>query len=84
MGIFEFRKLVEAVILCVPLLLFFLFCLPFAINVNIIISAVFVVPIGGFAVMGVHDYSLLDFIRIYWKWRKGRRVLNFEKNYKNS
>jgi hypothetical protein len=34
-----------------------------------------VVPIGGFALFGIHDYSLLNFLRVYLKWRKARAVL---------
>lgn len=78
LGLFEIRNLAEAAVLCVPLLLFFLFCLPFAITVNIVVAAVVIVPVGGFTLLGVHDYSLLNFIRVYWKWRKGRTVLNYE------
>jgi len=77
LGIFELRKLVECVLLSVPLLFFFLFCLPFPITANIVISAIIVVPVGGFAIIGIHDYSLLNFVRVYWKWRKSRAVLKF-------
>lgn len=78
LGLFELRKLIEAMVLCVPLLVFFLFCLPFAVTTNIVISAIVVVPLGGFAVMGIHDYSLLNFIRVYLKWRRGRKTLFFD------
>jgi len=73
LGIFELRKLIEAAVLCVPLLALMLFSLPFAITTNIIVSAVIVVPLGGFALMGIHDYSLLNFIRVYLKWRKNSK-----------
>ena len=78
LGIFEIRKLVEAMVLCVPLLGFLLFSLPFSITTNIVISAVIVVPVGGFALTGIHDYSLLDFVRVYLKWRKQRKILTFD------
>jgi len=78
LGLFELRKLLEAAVLCAPILALTLFCLPFALTVNIVISAVLVVPLGGFALMGIHDYSLLNFIRIYRKWRKERSVLTRE------
>ena len=77
LGLFELRKLVEAAVLCIPLLALFLFCLPFAITANIIVSAVVVVPLGGFAIMGIHDYSLLNFIRVERKWRRERKILTF-------
>ena len=78
LGVFELRKLVEAAVLCVPLLAFLLFSLPFAITTNIILAAVIVVPRGGFSLMGIHDYSLLNFIRVYRKWRNERKILNFD------
>ena len=74
LGLFEIRNLIEAVVLCVPLLLFLLFCLPFAITTNIVLTAVLVVPIGGFAIIGIHDYSLLQFLRVYWRWRKNKKL----------
>jgi len=77
LGIFELRNLIEAVGLCVPLLFFTLFCLPFAMTVNIVLTAIFVVPVGGFALIGIHDYSLLNFIRVYRKWKKSRARLEF-------
>jgi hypothetical protein len=73
LGVFELRKLVEAAVLCVPLLAFLLFSLPFAITTNIIVSAIIIVPLGGFSLMGIHDYSLLNFIRVYWKWRNNKK-----------
>jgi hypothetical protein len=78
LGVFEFRKLIEAAVLCVPLLAFLLFNLPFAITTNIVLAAIVVVPLGGFALMGIHDYSLLNFVRVYWKWRHERKILTFE------
>lgn len=77
LGLFEVRNLIEAAVLCLPLLALLLFCLPFAITVNIVISAIIIVPLGGFALMGIHDYSLLNFVRVYWKWRKNRAVMKF-------
>jgi hypothetical protein len=65
-------------VLCVPLLAFLLFSLPFAITTNIILAAIIVVPLGGFSLMGIHDYSLLNFIRVYRKWRNERKILTFD------
>jgi hypothetical protein len=78
LGVFELRKLVEAAVLCIPLLAFLLFSLPFAITTNIILAAIIVVPLGGFSLMGIHDYSLLNFIRVYRKWRNERKILTFD------
>ena len=47
----------------------------FGLTATIIICMVFVIPIGGFSLIGIHDYSLLTFIRLYIRWRKSRRIL---------
>lgn len=73
LGVFEIRKLIEAAVLCVPLLALLLFSLPFSLTTNIVVSAIIIVPLGGFSLMGIHDYSLLNFIRVYRKWRKNKK-----------
>jgi hypothetical protein len=78
LGLFEPRKLLEAAVLCAPLLAFMLCSLPFALTTNIVITALIVVPLGGFALMGIHDYCLLNFLRVYLKWRRERRILTFD------
>ena len=63
-GMFEIRNTIECVILCVPLI-----WLIFS------IAAVLVIPVGGFALMGIADHSLFAFLKVYRKWRKNRGVL---------
>ena len=48
---------------------------PFGLTATISIAAVLVIPIGGFALMGIADHSLFTFLRLYRKWRKNRSVL---------
>ena len=68
-GMFEIRNVIECVLLCFPIII-----LTF-LTATIIICMVFVIPIGGFSLIGIHDYSLLTFIRLYIRWRKSRRIL---------
>ena len=74
-GMFEIRNTIECVVLCLPLL-WLIFCLtPFGITPTLIIAFVFVVPLGGFALMGISDHSLFTFLRLYKKWKKDRCIL---------
>lgn len=74
-GMFEMRNAAEALILCVPLTLLTIFLSPFGFTETLTIVTVFVVSVGGFALTGIHDYSLITFIRLHRRWRKNRRIL---------
>lgn len=78
LGMFETRNVIEAVILGVPLLILILFGSPFGLTATIIGAAVIVIPICGFALIGIHDYSLIIFLRLYLKWRKDRRIISYK------
>ena len=77
LGMFEIRNMIEAIVFSIPFI-FLGFVLPVNLTLKIIISAVFIVPIGGFSLMGIYDYSLLTFLKIYLKWRKNRRILTYK------
>jgi hypothetical protein len=78
LGMFEIRNTVEALIVSVPPAVLLFRALPFGLTAKAIICAVFLVPAAGFCLTGVLDYSLLTFLRIYFRWRKNRRVLTSE------
>lgn len=71
-GLFETRNAIEAVVLCIPTLFCCIRFLPFSITVNIIITLSLLVPIGGFALIGIQDDSLTRFVALWWRWRKRR------------
>lgn len=77
MGLFSTRNVVEAVILVLP----FAFCIfklvPLSLTWKIILSSVFVIPIGGFALMGIRDDPLSIFVRTWFEWRKSRKILEY-------
>lgn len=77
MGLFSTRNVVEAIILVLP----FAFCIfklvPLSLTWKIILSSVFVIPIGGFALMGIRDDSLSIFVRTWFEWRKNRKILEY-------
>ena len=76
-GMFEMRNVAEALILCVPLVLLTILLSPFGLMGTLIIATVLVVSAGGFALIGIHDYSLITFIRLHRRWRKNRRILTY-------
>ena len=54
-GIFELRNGIEATALSVPLLMLCLSWLPFSLTTNLIVTMVLVIPVGGFALIGIND-----------------------------
>ena len=77
LGMFEIRNTVEALILIIPVILLFFVALPFGLTAKIISGAVVIVPVAGFALIGIRDYSLITFIKIYYLWRRARRILTY-------
>lgn len=69
-GMFEIRNAVEAVLLCVPTAMLFMRILPFGALVKIGMVSSVVVIIGGFALIGIGDMSLLEFLRLYIRYKK--------------
>ena len=67
----------EAVILVLP----FAFCIfklvPLSLTWKIILSSVFVIPVGGFALMGIRDDPLSIFVRTWFEGRKNRKILEY-------
>ena len=77
LGVFEIRNVVEAVLLALPTLYFCLALLPLAPKAKLIVTIVLVIPVGGFALIGIRDDSLTRWLRIWRRWRKRRRTLYF-------
>ena len=66
LGMFPIRNTVEAVALGIPTLMLLLSILPFGLVWNLVGCLIVIVPLCGFALMGIRDYSLLTFVRVYW------------------
>lgn len=77
LGMFEIRNVIEAAILCIPLVLLAIMLSPFGLTGTIILITVTVVIVGGFALIGVQDYSLFTFFRIYSRYRKNKRLITY-------
>ncbi len=77
-GLFELRNALEAVVLCIPVVSLSILLaevLSCSMTLKIILSMCLIVPVGGFALIGIRDDSLTRFIRIYIHWRHSRRIL---------
>lgn len=75
MGLFEIRNTVETVVLTVPLLYFCMAMLSLALTAKIIVTLTLAVPVGGFALTGIGDDSLTQWLWSWYRWRKSRRLL---------
>lgn len=78
LGFFELRNVIEAAVLAVPTVLG---CValaqltPFSLTVKLVLSLCLLVPVCGFALIGIRDDSLSGFLLTYLRWRRGRRIL---------
>lgn len=75
MGIFGIRNTIEAGILSLPFAYLVFTLIPVSITFKIIIAAVFVIPIGGFALIGINDDPLTIFVKNWFKWLISRKIL---------
>ena len=73
-GLFEIRNAIEAVLVGLPVLAF---CLPLELTWKIIVSLFLLVPVVGFALIGLKDDSLTRYLRTWWTWRQKRRVMTY-------
>lgn len=77
LGLFALRNLVEAVILTLPILYLCVMFLPLALTPKIIVTVAIIVPLGGFALVGISDDSLSRWLSVWWRWRRSRRLILF-------
>ena len=74
LGAFEIRSAAEAVLLRFLVLLKLS---PFGLTGTVILVSATCFTLGGFALTGIQDRSLLEFLRIYISFRKRRRILTY-------
>ena len=73
-GMFPIRNAVECGILLIPLMGLVFSVSPFGLTGTLIIALALGIPIGGFAIAGIHDHSLFTFLRLYLRFRRARGV----------
>lgn len=77
-GMFELRNCMEAVILAAPTLgicMLIAHQLAVSLTIKLIISLCLLVPVCGFALLGIRDDSLSRFLSTYFRWRGHRRII---------
>ena len=77
MGIFNMRNVIEAGILSLPFVFLTFKLVPVSLTWKIILSAVFAIPIGGFALIGINDDPLTVFVKIWWRWLRNRKIIEY-------
>ena len=76
-GLFGIRNVIEAGILTLPLAYLLFKLLPMGLTWKIIVSAIFVIPIGGFALMGINDDPLSVFAKNFWNWLRNKKIIEY-------
>lgn len=77
MGLFGIRNVVEAGVLSLPFIYLTFKLVPLGLTWKIIISAMFAVPVGGFALIGINDDPLTVFMSNWWHWLKNKRIMEY-------
>jgi hypothetical protein len=76
-GLFEIRNAIEAALLGVPILAACAAWLPLNFTWKVVVTLFLLVPVVGFALIGLKDDSLTRYLRIWWVWRRRRRVMTY-------
>lgn len=76
-GLFGIRNVIEAGILTLPLAYLLFKLLPMGLTWKIMVSAIFVIPIGGFALMGINDDPLSVFAKNFWNWLRNKKIIEY-------
>ena len=76
-GLFETRNLIEALLLTLPTLYLCVRLLPFALTTKLVVTLTIIVPVGGFALIGISDDSLTRWLAGWLRWRRQRRVMYY-------
>ena len=77
LGMFEIRNVVECAVLCIPLTLLCILLSPLGLTGTIILIMVLDISVGGFALIGIQDCSLLTFLRIYKRYKDNKRFITY-------
>lgn len=76
-GLFETRNLIEALLLTLPVLFLCVRLLPFALTTKLVVTLTIIVPVGGFALIGISDDSLTRWLAGWLRWRRQRRIMYY-------
>lgn len=76
-GLFNIRNVIEAGILSLLFVYLVFKLVSVGLTWKIILSAVFAIPVGGFALIGINDDPLTVFVKSWWRWLKNRKILEY-------
>ena len=76
-GLFNIRNVVEAGVLSLPFIYIVFKFVPVGLTWKIIIAAVFAIPVGGFALIGINDDPLTVFARNWRQWHRNKKILEY-------
>ena len=77
LGIFAIRNVIEAAIASLPITYLIFAFVPLSLTWKIILAATFIIPIGGFALIGINDDPLSVFARSVWRWLRNREIIEY-------
>ena len=77
MGMFRIRTVVEAGILALPFVYVIFKFTVMTLTNKIIVSSVFAIPVGGFALMGINDDTLTIFVKTWFRWLRNKRIIEY-------
>ena len=77
LGIFAIRNVIEAAIVSLPIAYLVFTSVPLSLTWKIILAATFIIPIGGFALIGINDDPLSVFARSVWRWLRNRKIIEY-------
>ena len=77
LGVFSIRNVIEAGVFALPFVFLVFKLVPVSLTWKIMLSAVFAVPIGGFALLGINDDPLSVFIKDLLHWVRNRKILEY-------
>ena len=64
-------------LLTLPVLYLCVRLLPFALTTKLVVTLTIIVPVGGFALIGISDDSLTRWLAGWLRWRRQRRVMYY-------
>ena len=77
MGVFNMRNVIEAGILSLPFIFLIFKLVPVSLTWKLIIAAIFSIPVGGFALIGINDDPLTVFVKNWWRWLRNRKIIEY-------
>lgn len=76
-GLFGIRNVIEAGLLSLPFVYLSFTFVPGGLTWKTIAAAVFAIPTGGTALLGINDDCLSVFAKNVWHWHKAKKIYEY-------